>query len=173
MAGSIDIRLCNSDDLEVLTSIARQTFTDTFAHLNDPNHFDPYLARAFSPAQIQSELENPASKFYFLFYQGELAGYLKLNFAEAQSDINDPDSLEIERIYIVDPFQGLGLGKALFQQSLDIAKRNAAKYIWLGVWEKNTSAISFYKSRGFYKFANHPFKLGDDLQTDYLMRLDL
>lgn len=173
MAGSIEIRLCTPDDLKALTSIARQTFNDTFGHLNDPKHFQPYLARAFSLTQIQSELENPGSEFYFLLYQGELAGYLKLNFAQGQSDINDPDSLEIERIYITETFQGLGLGKALFQQSLDIAKRIAAKYIWLGVWEKNTSAISFYESRGFYKFANHPFKLGDDLQTDYLMRLDL
>ncbi len=173
MAGTIKIRQCQLDDLEVLTALSLQTFTDTFAHLNDPKYFEPYLAKAFSKAQIKSELEHPASEFYFLYSDQELVGYLKLNFAEAQSDLNDPESLEIERIYIIDTFHGLGLGKVLFELSLKKAQSHSLKYIWLGVWEKNTNAISFYESRGFYKFANHPFKLGDDLQTDYLMRLDL
>ncbi|MCE7992308.1 MAG: GNAT family N-acetyltransferase [Roseivirga sp.] len=173
MAGMIEIRLCGPEDLEALTAIASQTFTDTFAHLNDPVHFAPYIAKAFSLGQIKSELENPATEFYFLFYDDKLAGYLKLNFAEAQSDLNDPESLEIERIYVLDSFQGLGLGKALFQLSLDKALDQSLKYVWLGVWEKNTKAIDFYKTRGFYTFDKHPFKLGDDLQTDYLMRLDL
>lgn len=160
-------------DLPILTSIARQTFSDTFAHLNDPAHFDPYLAKAFSGKQIKSELKNADSLFYLLYFKQELAGYLKLNFGPAQSDINDPKSLEIERIYVLDRFQGLGLGKALFEHSLKLAQQQRLRYIWLGVWEQNTKAIAFYQSRGFYKFANHPFKLGDDLQTDYLMRLDL
>lgn len=173
MAESIEIRRCELNDLEALTDIALRTFTDTFAHLNDPKYFEPYLAKAFSEAQIKSELEQPATEFYFLYYEQKLAGYLKLNFAESQSDLNDSESLEIERIYIIDAFHGLGLGKELFELSLARAKNHSLQYIWLGVWEKNTKAISFYESRGFYKFANHPFKLGDDLQTDYLMRLDL
>lgn len=173
MAPSIEIKRCTLTDLETLTAIGLQTFTDTFAHLNEPKYFDPYLATAFSPAQIKSELEQSATEFYFLYYDQKLAGYLKLNFAEAQSDLKDPESLEIERIYIIDVFQGLGLGKALFELSLEKAQSHSLKYIWLGVWEQNKKAISFYESRGFYKFANHPFKLGDDLQTDYLMRLDL
>lgn len=173
MAQNIEIRLCTPQDLQSLADIASKTFSATFAHLNDPAHFAPYMARAFSLNQIKSELENPATEFYFLFYDNKLAGYLKLNFAEAQSDLNDPQSIEIERIYVLDSFQGLGLGKALFQLSLDKAQSLSLKYVWLGVWEKNTKAIDFYKTRGFYTFDKHPFKLGDDLQTDYLMRLDL
>ncbi len=173
MAGNTEIKQCSLEDLQSLTDLGRKTFSDTFAHLNDPKHFDPYLAKAFSTGQIRSELENPDTEFYQIFYRQKLAGYLKLNSAAAQSDIRDPKSLEIERIYVLDTFQGLGLGKALFNQALQRAKEQSFRYIWLGVWEQNTKAISFYESQGFYKFANHPFKLGDDLQTDYLMRLDL
>ena len=173
MAVSVEIRRCTLDDLDQLASIALKTFNDTFAHLNDPQHFLPYLKKAFSPKKISSELTNSASEFYFLFSDDRLAGYLKVNFAQAQSDIRDIQSLEIERIYVLQQFHGSGLGQALFQFSLNIAKTRNLQYIWLGVWEKNTNAIEFYQSRGFYKFAAHPFKLGDDLQTDYLMRLDL
>lgn len=167
------IKPCTADQLDELVTLSKHTFSETFAHLNDPAHFTAYTEKAFSRKQIAQELENPESAFYFIYHQDELAGYLKLNTGKAQSDIRDADSLEIERIYVDQRYQGLGLGKALFEFSLDQAKAQNQRYIWLGVWEQNTKAINFYKSLGFYQFAKHPFKLGDDLQTDYLMRLDL
>jgi ribosomal protein S18 acetylase RimI-like enzyme len=173
MREGVIINPCTTEDLRTLTAIAKQTFTETFGHLNDPKHFDPYVNKAFTMDKITSEFNNPDSLFFFIHYQNELAGYLKLNFNEAQSDIRDSQSMEIERIYLLNAFQGLGLGTALFEYSLSIAKNRPFKYLWLGVWEKNSKAINFYESKGFYKFAKHPFKLGDDLQSDYLMRLDL
>ena len=47
------------------------------------------------------------------------------------------------------------------------------KYIWLGGWEENVSAISFYKKNGFAEFDKYIFRLGDDDQTDIMMRLHL
>ena len=45
------------------------------------------------------------------------------------------------------------------------------KYIWLGVWQENPKAIQFYTKNGFEVFDQHVFKLGDEEQTDFLMRL--
>ena len=170
---AVTIKKCTSKDLSELLGLARDTFVETFGHLNDPLHFDAYVEKAFAEEQMRKELENPDSHFYFAYYRHQLAGYLKLNLAPAQSDINDPESLEVERIYVVGPYHGKGLGKTLFQRALDMAHEKRLSYIWLGVWEHNTKALRFYESYGFYRFAQHPFKLGDDLQTDWLMRLDL
>jgi len=41
------------------------------------------------------------------------------------------------------------------------------------VWEENPRAINFYKKNGFVEFDKHIFVLGDDEQTDIMMRLDL
>ncbi len=43
-------------------------------------------------------------------------------------------------------------------------------WLWLGVWEKNEPAILFYEKQGFVPFDTHGFMLGNDLQTDILMR---
>jgi len=51
------------------------------------------------------------------------------------------------------------------------AKKLNTEYLWLGVWDKNTGAIRFYERNGFVKFDEHPFYMGDELQTDYLMKL--
>lgn len=39
--------------------------------------------------------------------------------------------------------------------------------------EENLRAISFYKKNGFMEFDKHIFKLGDDEQTDIMMKLKL
>jgi len=54
-----------------------------------------------------------------------------------------------------------------------LAKLTKADYIWLGVWEENPRAINFYKKNGFVEFDKHIFTLGDDEQTDIMMKLQL
>ncbi len=65
------------------------------------------------------------------------------------------------------------MGQVLYNQAIDIAKKKKATYVWLGVWEENPRAISFYKKNGFVEFDKHIFKLGDDEQTDIMMKLML
>ena len=79
----------------------------------------------------------------------------------------------IERIYVDREFQGRKIGQLLLSKAIDIAKKKHLKQVWLGVWEHNPKAIQFYERNGFQKFDKHIFKLGDDEQTDILMRLIL
>ncbi|WP_243428090.1 GNAT family N-acetyltransferase [Clostridium rhizosphaerae] len=60
---------------------------------------------------------------------------------------------------------------ARIKKAIEIGKINNLNYIWLGVWEHNVAAIRFYEKQGFVKFDTHIFKLGDDEQTDNLMKL--
>ena len=167
------IRPCTLQDLTVLRNLAEATFTETFAQLNNPRDFQAYLKTAFSLEKVRSEISHPDTEFYLLMLDGQYAGYLKLNFGSAQSDLQDVQSLEIERIYVLSQYQGLGLGRHLFDLALRRAKARSLSYIWLGVWEKNEKAIGFYKRQGFYEFSSHVFQMGEDLQTDKLMRLDI
>lgn len=115
-------------------------------------------------------MQNSNSEFYFLYFQNELAGYLKINIGKAQTELQNESALEIERIYVLQQFQGKQLGQALMQKAIDIAKQKKCTYLWLGVWEKNTKAISFYLKQGFVQFDRHVFKLGNDIQNDILMK---
>lgn len=132
-----------------------------------------YLDKSFDIERLRAELLNANSMFYFLYSDGELSGYLKLNEAPAQTDINDGQSLEIERIYIAKEFQGKGLGTELMDRAIDLANMRKKLYVWLGVWEENEKAVLFYKKNGFYQIGTHSFFMGDDEQTDYIMRKNL
>jgi ribosomal protein S18 acetylase RimI-like enzyme len=72
---------------------------------------------------------------------------------------------------VLNTYFGKKVGQVLYQKALAVAKDLALKYLWLGVWEKNERAIQFYKKNGFIEFDQHIFKLGNDEQTDLLMRL--
>lgn len=141
-------RQCTIDDLPILTSFSRELYFDTFKGLCSPEDMDTYLNEAFTTEKIRLELENSHSAFYFLFGDKQLVGYIKLNEAEAQSDLSDPDSLELERIYVSKVVQETGLGSFLMNQAVGIAKQKRKKYLWLGVWEKNIKAIAFYRKHG-------------------------
>lgn len=132
-----------------------------------------YLNEAFNMKKLRIELSNADSSFYFLYSDSDLAGYLKLNEASAQTDIHDRQSLEIERIYIAKEFQGKGLGHYLMDRAIELANSRKKQYVWLGVWEKNKKAIRFYKTSGFYEIGTHSFVMGEDEQTDYILRKNL
>ena len=141
--------------------------------MNKPSNMKTYLEQDFDINKLLDELSNSSSLFYFLYIDEELAGYLKLNEYEVQTDLNDPHSIEIERIYVTKEFQGRGLGRILLNKAIDIAIIRKKSYIWLGVWERNDKAISFYKKNRFYVIGNHPFFMGEEEQTDFIMRKDL
>lgn len=173
MTDRLSIRRCGIKDLKVLSDVSVTTFKDAFATENTVEDMNDYLQKAFNRKQIEKELLHPHSVFYLAYYQNELAGYLKINFGPAQTDIRDDASLELERIYILEAFQGRRLGLQLLEKAIEVARENKLKYIWLGVWEKNDRAIRVYSKRGFVKFKSHTFWLGQDKQTDDLMKLEL
>ena len=165
----INIKKCTLEDSRELQEISQETFNETFKHQNAPENMNAYLERAFNLKQLEKELSNPSSQFFFCYFNDEVAGYLKVNIDNAQSEEMDVGSLEIERIYIRSKFQKHGFGKYLLNKAMEIAIECKKNKIWLGVWEKNEKAITFYKKRGFVQTGAHSFYMGDEEQVDFIM----
>ncbi|WPC16954.1 GNAT family N-acetyltransferase [Pediococcus inopinatus] len=157
-------------DWQQLQQISIETYTDTFGPYNPPEIMDDFLTTAYESKKLQRELANPDSRFYFIELNDEVAGYLKLNVNDAQSEKMGPDSLEVERIYIRPAFKHQGLGTYLIQVAEKLAAENHKAKIWLGVWEHNEPAKQFYEKLGFKRIGQHSFFMGDDEQTDFLMQ---
>ncbi|PMC37848.1 GNAT family N-acetyltransferase [Bacillus sp. UMB0899] len=166
---TINIKQCRLDDLHKLQEISYETFDETFKDQNSAENMKAYLEKAFHVKQLEKELSNTSSRFYFVFYHNEIAGYLKINMKDAQTEKMGEESVEIERIYIKKKFQKHGLGKYMINQAIELARKENKKKIWLGVWEKNKNAIGFYKRMGFVVTGEHPFYMGDEEQTDFIM----
>ncbi len=170
---NIITRKISSDDLEMLQKIGRKTFEETFSESNSEENMRNYFEEGFSEGKLTAELNDNNAEFYFAIWKDEVIGYLKVNFGESQTELKDDRALEIERIYVLKEFHGKRVGQMLFNKAIEIAKQKGSEYVWLGVWEENPRAISFYKKNGFIEFDKHIFRLGDDEQTDIMLKLNL
>jgi ribosomal protein S18 acetylase RimI-like enzyme len=169
----IEIKKASLSDLEVLQIISIQTFSETFAEVNTTENIENYNRESFNLEQLTSELTNPNSQFFIAYSDSEPIGYLKINFGDAQTEILNDDALEIHRIYVLQAFHGKKVGQLLLDKAIEIAQQTASDYIWLGVWEENHRALQFYTKNGFIAFDTHVFILGEEEQTDLLMKLEV
>ncbi len=169
----LDFKQCSERDVDVLLVLSKNTFTQAFEKYNNPEDFKAYLSTAFTGQTLLAQLRNPNSFFYFVYLGNQAIGYMKLNQKQAQTDLISDDGMELERIYFLEEFQGRGFGASVLRKVTEVAISLQKKFIWLGVWEKNTRAIVFYERYGFKKFGTHPYYIGTDKQTDLLMRLEL
>lgn len=167
------VRKVSLNDIEKLREIGKLTFSETFSSYNSEENMKEYLENGFSAEKIKSELTDKNAEFYFAELDGKVIGYLKVNVGESQTEIKVKNALEIERIYVLKEFHGEKVGQILFDKALELAKEKNVENIWLGVWEENPRAIRFYKKNGFVEFDKHIFKLGNDEQTDIMMKLKL
>jgi ribosomal protein S18 acetylase RimI-like enzyme len=147
------------EDYKSVQLIARETFFETFASSNSDADMQNYLAQSFSDKKVKEELSNEESMFYMALADDVPIGYLKINVGQAQTELQDSQA-----------FHGQRVGQLLFEKALEIAQETNKKSIWLGVWEKNPKAIRFYEKNGFVVFDKHIFRMGEDEQTDVMMR---
>ncbi|MBX9448916.1 MAG: GNAT family N-acetyltransferase [Taibaiella sp.] len=166
----IEIAQVNMTHVGLLQKIAIQTFWETFSDVNSDENMKKYLEDRFSVEKLSAELGDENAKFYFARSGHNVIGYLKLNTGQSQTEIKKANTVEIERIYVLKDFHGKKAGQLLYGKALEIARQLNADYIWLGVWEQNPRAIRFYTKNGFEAFDRHIFILGDDRQTDILMK---
>lgn len=165
----IQIKAINESEVKALQKLSLQTFNDTFSAQNTPENMEAYVSEAFQVTKLAAELQHPDSAFFFIYTDDQLAGYLKVNVEQAQTEDIAENALEIERIYVDKAFKGRGLGKQLIEKAIAVAQEKGKSSVWLGVWEKNEPAIGFYQKQGFQQVTTHSFWMGDDEQTDLIM----
>ena len=173
MNKEITIRFATTKDAELIADLSRKTFSETFGYLNTKENMDKFLNEQFAREALIKEVSDPSNIFLLAFDDETPVGYARLREGEKYPEFENRDSIEIGRIYVVNSYIGTGVGQELMRKCIFLAKDMKKEIIWLGVWEKNSRAISFYTKWGFEKFGEHPFVLGDDVQSDWLMKKQL
>jgi len=169
----ISINKVTPNDLEELQKISILTFSETFAPHNSEQNMSQYMSNSFSRHRLATELNNDSSEFYFARLGDRVIGYVKINTGASQTEPQTPNAVEIERIYVLQEYHGKKVGQLLYEQAIRIAHDRRSDYVWLGVWENNAKALRFYEKNGFVQFDKHTFKLGDDEQTDLMVKKTL
>lgn len=110
---TIEVQPIRERDLANLRRISIETFGATFGPYNAEADLQQHYQRAYNVDQLRRELLNPESQFFFAKIDNEIAGYLKINVGDAQSELMGAQVLEVERIYVRPSFQRRGIGTCL------------------------------------------------------------
>lgn len=170
---AISIKHANISDAAFIADMSRQTFYETFIDSNKKEDMDKFMSEQFTREELIREVGAKGNTFLLAYIDDKPVGYVRMREGKVRSEFEGKSSIEVARIYALKTAIGTGVGKALMQKCIEIAYEYNKQIIWLGVWEKNERAISFYKKFGFEKFATHKFVLGNDIQTDWLMKKEI
>lgn len=167
------IRKAEVSDAHNLAQLQERTFCDTFGADNDPVDMALHCQKSYSAALQEQEITDPHLVTLVSAEQQQLLGFAQIRRGAAPSCLDADQPAEILRLYVDKPWHGKGLAQQLMEQSLEQARALGASHIWLGVWERNPRAISFYKKYGFVEVGEHVFMVGSDAQRDVIMTRSL
>lgn len=166
----VQLRLATKADVPELRHLAIQTSVDTFGQFNSEANMKAFLDEAYSVENMTRELDEVNSRNYLAFMGNHLTGFMRLRKTAEVEHLLGPNTIELQRLYIDTSLKGQGIGGVLMQEAMEYAARIKVDWIWLGVWERNIAAQEFYKKWGFERFSEHVFQMGDDPQTDWLLK---
>jgi ribosomal protein S18 acetylase RimI-like enzyme len=168
---SIIYRDATADDAKVLAEFCARTFVATFGRLYPPEDLSAFLAAKYSEEIQRDEIANPDIRYRLALEDDVLVGYCMMG--ELDMNVDDPNALELHRLYVDERLKGAGVAAALMDDCLAWARAKGAKAIYLSVWEENHRAQAFYRRYGFEHVGEHDFMVGAIADHDFIWRLML
>ena len=167
------IRPATLADAPALRDLNESTFSDTYAAFNTPEDLKIHGEKHFNLPQIERELRQENLAYFVVELENQLVAFAKLVLNHAAETLENQQVVEVERFYVLRAFHGQQVAQQLMDFCCSWATEQQFEVIWLGVWEHNPRGIRFYEKMGFTRFGTHIFRLGNDLQTDVLVKRPL
>lgn len=166
----ITYRYGRVEDAEAISELGARVFTSSFASLLPPNDLASYLSEAYSTKNIAADLTNPSVTFVVAAVDTTLVAFLQLRRDTSAQCIDQMESkIQLQRLYVSEKCQGLGIGKHLLARAEREARDMGAKNIWLASWKPNHKAERIYESTGYVKSGEIAFALGGSKLEDWVM----
>lgn len=170
------LRPASLADAENLARLGRESFCHAFEHLYTRQDLDSFLEQAYTVEAVRDEIADPG-----IMHQltedapgGGLSAYIKVRYASPYAEHSDTGNpLCLAQLYTDPARTGEGLGAALMDWCIDLARQRGHDAIQLSVWSENFGAQRFYQRYGFEKIADIGFWVGDQRDDEFLYELRL
>lgn len=169
MSPSTRTRRATAQDAKTLAVLAEKTFRDTYTHFNTPENMQAHCEKSFGEPIQRAEIEDPRRESWIVERDGQLVAFAQLILDAPCPSVDDARGIEILRFYVDASLHGTGLAYRLMDDLVARATELGAGVLWLGVWDQNSRAVAFYQKCGFNHVADKTFKLGDEVQRDFVM----
>lgn len=163
------LRPATPDDAPALAEFGRASFSSAFGHLYRPEDLASFEAETHAAATVAGEIAGSECTHCLAEIDGNLAGYCKMRSpSKLAGHSAAAKPIELVQIYTDPARTGQGIGAALMDWAIDLAHKGGHDAVLLSVWSGNTAAQRFYRRYGFAKIADIQFKVGEQLDEEYL-----
>jgi len=157
----------------ILSTLGAETFYKAHKDSAPAHEITAYIKKAYNLDVIEKKLINPGNIYRIIKHQGMIAGFSKMEFTVEHPVVKLDRVSKMDQIYLLDSFHGLKLGAKLLSYNIDLSKSYGENGMWLVVWVKNKTAISFYEKSGFRIVAEDQFNLTEThINPCYVMLLE-
>jgi GNAT superfamily N-acetyltransferase len=159
----VSITRATVKDDQLLSLLAKQSLLESHAHSPGAAGLHTYADENYSEAALKAELGDEKNIYHIIYHNNQPAGYSKVIFDMPFTQSEIKNITKLERLYLLEQFYGLALGRQLLNFNLELAKRNNQSGMWLYTWKENHRAIKFYTKNGFIIIGSYDFKITEDL----------
>ncbi|MGI9545864.1 MAG: GNAT family N-acetyltransferase [Flavobacteriaceae bacterium] len=165
----------SKDTISTYIEVGINSYCQHYLHLWPEKDPAPYIENSFTTEVVQQDLKNPNLRHFILSEDNEFVGILKIVVDAAIAQYTEKEAMLLEKIYLLAPYSGKGLGKLFLMNVMDLAVSYGKNILWLDTMKKGR-ALSFYLDFGFYiigeKELEFPSAL-EDQKSMYLMVYEL
>lgn len=173
MLTSTRIHRASVRDAKALAGFAEKTFRETYTQFNTPENMRLHCEKSFGEPIQRAEIEDPGWESWLTRSDGEITAFAQLTLDAPCPSRSNVRAIEILRFYVDSSQHGKGLAYDMMTQLIERCAALGADVLWLGVWRENPRAVAFYKKCGFEHIAEKTFKLGAEVQHDFVMCREL
>jgi diamine N-acetyltransferase len=139
----------NFENAKWLSKVAHEAYPKPYEYLWENGDTSWYVNKCFLAEILLEELNDHNSAFYSIKDEKNVdLGFFKLNIDASLQEKTAEESLELERIYLLDEATGKGVGTSVLHFIETEAKNLGKKYLWLKVMD-SSEAVRFYQKNGF------------------------
>jgi predicted N-acetyltransferase YhbS len=148
----MDVRPVTPDDAEAISALnseVQRVHADAL-----PALFKPPSREVLSAAHVRELLADPAAFMFIAHCGSEPAGYIYAQIARRAEDSKRHawDRLFVHHISVNHVYQRHGVGQALMQAVIELAKDRGLSTIVADYWSFNVKARGFFAAQGFTAF---------------------
>ena len=172
---NLEVRLARVSDAENIAHVAEVTFRETYENTSqiDKANIELYIRQVFTPQAVRQNFSNQNISYFVAEVNNQAVAYAKIVRGFRQDGIEAEKVINLEKIYVFNAYIGKGIGRALMNKIIEVARNEKYEMIWLGVWKINGKAIGFYEKLGFEHCGDYPFKMGNQVYNDWMMKKEL
>jgi ribosomal protein S18 acetylase RimI-like enzyme len=168
MQDEIQYRDAIPSDAERLSLLFANVYIHTYGFAGVSNEYAHYALPQFSVERIRNKIIAHPGYIIVAIFQSNLVGVAEIDDPHT-SPVGDVHAPELNKLYVLHNFNGLGIGSKLIELVEQAVKQHGHQEIWFWVWKPNTRAIRFYEHVGYRSIGEAMYHMQDNSYENLIM----